>query len=47
MVRRVDDKVRIYSRRGSDFTPRFPRIEAALEDQIRFASTNGHRHAVT
>ena len=30
MVRRIDDKVRIYSRRGADFTPRFPRIVEAV-----------------
>jgi len=30
MVRRLDDKVRIYSRRGADFTPRFPRIVDAV-----------------
>jgi bifunctional non-homologous end joining protein LigD len=30
MVRRVADKVRIYSRRGADFTPRFPRIVEAV-----------------
>jgi ATP-dependent DNA ligase len=30
MVRRIDDKVRIYSRRGDDFTPRFPRIVEAV-----------------
>ena len=30
MVRRHDDKVRIYSRRGADFTLRFPRIVEAV-----------------
>ena len=30
MVRRIDDKVRIYSRRGADFTPRFQRIVEAV-----------------
>ena len=30
MVRRVADKVWIYSRRGADFTPRFPRIVEAV-----------------
>jgi bifunctional non-homologous end joining protein LigD len=30
MVRRDGDRVRIYSRRGSDFTPRFPRIVEAV-----------------
>ena len=30
MVRRQDDKVRIYSRRGADFTLRFPRIVEAV-----------------
>ena len=35
MVRRIDDKVRIYSRRGADFTPRFPRIVDAVRDKRR------------
>jgi ATP-dependent DNA ligase len=30
MVRRRDDKVRIYARRGADFTLRFPRIVEAV-----------------
>jgi bifunctional non-homologous end joining protein LigD len=30
IVRQIDDKVRIYSRRGADFTPRFPRIVDAV-----------------
>jgi bifunctional non-homologous end joining protein LigD len=30
MVRRLEDKVRIFSRRAADFTPRFPRIVDAV-----------------
>ena len=30
MVRKADDRVRIYSRRGADFTQRFPRIVEAV-----------------
>src|SRR5690349_6932320 len=30
MVRREDDRIRIYSRRGADFTSRFPRIVTSV-----------------
>ena len=37
MVRRVADKVRIYSRRGADFTLRFPRIVEAVRSHTWFS----------
>lgn len=42
MVRRQDDKVRIYSRRGADFTPRFPRIvDAVRKLKVKSALLDG------
>jgi len=42
MVRKADDQVRIYSRRGADFTARFPRIvEAIRRLKVRSALIDG------
>lgn len=42
MVLRQDDKVRIYSRRGADFTLRFPRIvEAVRKLKVKSVSLDG------
>ena len=42
MVRKADDRVHIYSRRGADFTPRFPRIvEAVRRLKVRSVLIDG------
>jgi bifunctional non-homologous end joining protein LigD len=42
MVRRVEDRIRIYSRRGADFTSRFPRIvEAVRRLEVRSVLLDG------
>ena len=42
MVRREDDRVRIYSRRGADFTERFPRIvDAVMKLKLRSVLLDG------